>query len=147
LLARLLALRAPAWIGTTGGYRGAPPSAGLRCALSIAGSELDFKVVDLIPLGVGSLAFRYSKKLLQAITGKSRLRCIHVGIISSFDTGGRARPAYECDHNDFAAEHMGALAIFPRVKDPQDEYIVVRQLVAQFVISNQDTTNFARVEL
>src|SRR5206468_7717494 len=30
---------------------------------------------------------------------------------------------------------------------PKGEYIAVRQLVAQFVVSNQDTTNFARVEL
>ena len=42
---------------------------------------------------------------------------------------------------------MAALAIFPHMKDPPDEYFAVRQLVAQFVICNQDTTNFARVEL
>jgi len=93
-LARLLALRAPAWIRTASGYRGAPPSAGLRSALSIAGSQLDFKVIYLIPLSLGSLAVRYSKKLLQAIMGRNGLRCIHAGIIPSFDTGGRARPAY-----------------------------------------------------
>lgn len=40
-----------------------------------------------------------------------------------------------------------ASAILPRVKDPQDEYIGVGQLIAKLVISNQDTTNFARIEL
>src|ERR1700716_923750 len=36
-----------------------PPGALLRCLLSIARSELDFKLIELVPLGFGSLPFRY----------------------------------------------------------------------------------------
>jgi hypothetical protein len=39
------------------------------------------------------------------------------------------------------------LAVFPRVKDPQNEYVRVRQLISNFVISDQHTPNFARIEL
>ena len=52
-------------------------SAPLRGVFSIPGSQFDFKVINLVPLGVGSFAIRYLKKLLQALTGRNRLRCIH----------------------------------------------------------------------
>jgi hypothetical protein len=61
----------------TGGWRCAPLSAALRGVFSIPGSQFDFKVINLVPLGVGSLAIRYLKKLLQALTGRNRLWCIH----------------------------------------------------------------------
>jgi hypothetical protein len=93
-LGRLFALCAPAWLRTIGGYRAVPPSAGLRSILSIADSQLNFKIINLSPLSFRSLAVRYSKKLLQAIMGGNRLRRIHSGIIPSLDKGGRARPAY-----------------------------------------------------
>jgi hypothetical protein len=69
----------------TGGYRSAPLSAPLRGVFSIPRSQFDFKVINLVPLGIGSLAIRYLKKLLQALTGRNRLRWIHGCIISSLD--------------------------------------------------------------
>jgi hypothetical protein len=83
-------LRAPAWISTTGGDGGVPLRAGLRRVLSIAGSQLNFKVIDFSPLSFCSLAVRYSQKPLQALAGGNRLRRVHVGIIPSFEKGGRA---------------------------------------------------------
>ena len=62
---------------------GVPPSAVLRCLLSIARSELDFKLIELIPLGFGSLPLRYREQFLQALTrGNGLLRGIHGGIIA-----------------------------------------------------------------
>lgn len=77
----------------TDSYRGCTPSADLRSGCSIAGGQPDFKVVNLIPLGLRPLAVWYGKKLLQAILGRNPLRCSHVGIIPSLDKGGRTRPA------------------------------------------------------
>jgi hypothetical protein len=87
-LKRLLALRAAAGPGLTGGgCRGVSPSALLLRLLPIGGGELDFKRMDLIPLGVSALALRYRQKLLQAIVGRHRLWCIHGDIIPSFGMG------------------------------------------------------------
>jgi len=77
----------------TGGNRSAPLSAPLRGVFSIPGSQVDFELINLVPLGVGSLAIRYLKKLLQALTGRNRLRSIHGWIISSFNKCGPARIA------------------------------------------------------
>ena len=55
-------------------------SAPLRGVFSTPGSQFDFKVINLVPLGVGSLAIRYLKKLLQALTGRKGLRCTHVAL-------------------------------------------------------------------
>jgi len=52
-------------------------SAPLRGVFSIPGSQFDFKVINFVPLGVGSLVIRYLKKLLEALTGRKRLPCIH----------------------------------------------------------------------
>jgi len=72
-LERLLALRAATGLRMTGGgYRGVPSSALLPSLLSIGGRELNFKLIDLIPLGVGSLPLRYRQKLLQATAGGYR---------------------------------------------------------------------------
>jgi hypothetical protein len=68
-------------------------SAPLRGVFSIPGSQFDFQVINLVPLGIGSLAIRYLKKLLQALTGRNRLRCIHGWIISSLDKCSPARVA------------------------------------------------------
>ncbi len=73
-----------------GGYSGVSPSALLRSRLAIGGRELDFKLMDLFPLGVSALALRYRQKLLQASAGGHRLGCMHSGIIPSF---GRCSPA------------------------------------------------------
>ena len=90
-LERLLTLRAAAGLRMTGGgYRGVSPSALLRSLLAIGGRELDFKLMDLIPLGISSSTLRYRQKLLQASAGRHRLWCMHGDIISSF---GRCSPA------------------------------------------------------
>ena len=90
-LERLLTLRAAAGLRMTGGgYRGVSPSALLRSLLAIGGRELDFKLMDLIPLGISSPTLRYRQKLLQATAGRHRLWCRHDDIISSFD---RCSPA------------------------------------------------------
>ena len=90
-LERLLTLRAAAGLRTTGGgYRGVSPSALLRSLLTIGGRELDFKLMDLIPLGISSLTLRYRQKLLQATVGGNRWWCIHGEIIPSFN---RCSPA------------------------------------------------------
>ena len=80
---RPLALWAAAGRGMTRGYsyRGVPPGALLRSLLSIARSELDLKLVDLFPLGFGSLRLRNREEPLQALAGGNRLRCIYGGII------------------------------------------------------------------
>src|SRR5450759_5005232 len=75
---------------TGGGYRGISPSALLQSLLAIGGRELNFKLMDLIPLGVSSPTLRYRQKFLQATAGRHRLWCMHGDIISSF---GRCSPA------------------------------------------------------
>jgi hypothetical protein len=67
------------------GCRNISPNALVQRVLSIGGREVDFKVMDLIPLGVSSPAFRYRQKLLQASAWGFRLWCVHGCIISSFD--------------------------------------------------------------
>jgi hypothetical protein len=52
------------------GRRGFPPGALVRSVLPIGGSQLDFELIDFIPLGVGSLALRYREEFLQAATGR-----------------------------------------------------------------------------
>jgi hypothetical protein len=90
-LERPLALRAAAGFRMAdGGYRGISPSALLRSLLAIGGRELNFKLMDLIPLGVSSPTLRYRQKFLQATAGRHRLWCMHGDIISSF---GRCSPA------------------------------------------------------
>ena len=86
LLERRLTLRAPAGLRMTSGRYGAvSPSALRRNLLAIGGRELDFKLMDLIPLGISSLTLRYRQKLLQASAGGHRLWCVHGGIIPPFD--------------------------------------------------------------
>jgi len=90
-LERLLVLRAATGSRLTGGAcRGVSPSALLRSLLTIGGRELDFKLMDRIPLGISSLTLRYRQKFLQATAGRRRLWCMHGDIISSF---GRCSPA------------------------------------------------------
>jgi len=85
-LKRLLVLRAPTGPRLTGGgCRGVSPNALLLRLLPIGGGELNFKRMDLIPLGVGALTLRYCQKLLQATAGRQLLWCIHDDIIPSFD--------------------------------------------------------------
>jgi hypothetical protein len=67
------------------GCRGVSPSALVQRLLSIGGRELNFKLMDLIPLCVSSPTFRYRQKLVQASAGGHRLWCVHGGIIPSFD--------------------------------------------------------------
>ena len=58
-LERLLALRAAAGPRMSArGCSGVSPSALLQRLLSISGGELKFKLMDLIPLGIRSLALR-----------------------------------------------------------------------------------------
>jgi len=81
--ASILAVWAAAGPGIAGGGLGVPPGALLRSFLSIARGELDFKLVDLVPLGFGSLPLRYREQLLQALTrGNGLLRRVHAGIIA-----------------------------------------------------------------
>jgi hypothetical protein len=67
-----------------------PPGILLRGSLPISAGQLDLELVELIPLGIGPLTFRYRLKLLQAGTGGNRWRFIHGAIISSFATEDRA---------------------------------------------------------
>ena len=76
---------------TDGGCRAVSRSALLQRLLSIGGRELNFKLMDLIPLGVSPPALRYRQKLLQATVGGNRLWCIHGDIISPFDRCSPAR--------------------------------------------------------
>ena len=69
---------------TCSGCRGVSPSALIRSLLAIGGRELDFKLMDFIPLSISSLALRYRQKLLQASAGRHRLWCMHGGIIPSW---------------------------------------------------------------
>jgi len=90
-LERLLALRAATGPRLTGGgYRGISRKALLRSLLAIGGRELDFKLVDLIPLGISSLTLRYRQKFLQATVGGNRWWCRHDDIMSSFGRCSRA---------------------------------------------------------
>src|SRR5437867_6244530 len=97
--AALLAVRVAAGPGMTRGIGDVPAGALLRCLLSIARSELDFKLIELVPLGFGSLPLRYREQLLQALTGgNGLLRGIHGGIIPDVPeprvaraSGGRSR--------------------------------------------------------
>ena len=67
----------------TRGRGDVPPGALLRSLLPIARGELDFKLIDLVPLGFGSLPLRYREQLLQALTrGNGLLRGVHGGIIA-----------------------------------------------------------------
>src|SRR5437899_6535828 len=75
------------WIA--GVARGVPPGAVLRSVLSIARSELDFKLVELVPLSVGTLPLRYREQRLQALAGGNRLGSVHGGIIPSLQGYGR----------------------------------------------------------
>src|SRR5215831_14511545 len=94
---RLSALHAAAGPRMTGDCcSGVSPSALVQRLLSIGGRELNFKLMDLIPLGVSSLALRYRQKLLQASAGGHRLWCIHGAIISSLDKSfARRNPTAE----------------------------------------------------
>src|SRR4030095_1149915 len=71
---------------TGGSCRSVSPSALVQRLLSIGGRELNFKLMNLIPLGVSSPALRYREKLLQASAGGHRLWFGHGGIIPSFDS-------------------------------------------------------------
>src|SRR5439155_8904376 len=74
-----------------------PPGALLRIVRSIARSELDFKLVELVPLSVGTLPLRYREQLLQALAGGNRLGPVHGGIIPSLrGYGRRAAQAPPC---------------------------------------------------
>jgi len=87
--ATVLAVGAAAGLGIARGDRGVPPGTLPRRLLSIARSELDLKLVDLVPLSVGSLPLRYREQLLQALTGgNGLLRRVHGGIIA--DVSGPA---------------------------------------------------------
>ena len=76
-----------AGFGMTAGCSAVPPNALLRSALSISGSQLDLKLIELIPLGVSALSVRNRQKLLQAGTRGNRLWLIHGRIISLFGEG------------------------------------------------------------
>src|SRR5712671_5201740 len=80
--AAVLSVGAAAGLGIARGDRGVPSGTLPRRLLSIARSEFDFKLVDLVPLSVGSLPLRYREQLLQALTGGNRLGGrVHGGII------------------------------------------------------------------
>src|SRR6266480_3992615 len=68
------------WIA---GVVGRVPPALVRSVLSIARSELDFELVELVPLSVGALPLRYREQLLKALAGGNRLGPVHGGIIPS----------------------------------------------------------------
>jgi len=112
-LERLLALRAAMGLGMTGRWcRGITPNALVRWLLSIGGREVNFKLIDLIPLGVSAPALRYGQKLLQASAWGHRLRCVHGAIIPSFSRGlicNAERATLTC-----VGRAPGALRLAPR---------------------------------
>jgi hypothetical protein len=74
----LLALRAAMGLSMTGGgCRGTSPNALVLGLLLVGGREADFKLMDLVPLGVSSPALRYGQELLQASAWGHRLGCVH----------------------------------------------------------------------
>src|SRR6267378_5090834 len=80
--ASILAVWAAAGPGIAGVVGRVPPAL-VRSVLSIARSELDFELVQLVPLGVGALPLRYREQLLKALAGGNRLGPVHGGIIPS----------------------------------------------------------------
>jgi len=89
-LERLSALRAAAGLRMSGGgYTAVSPSALLRSRLAIGRRELDFKLMDFIPLGISSLTLWYRQKFLQASAWGRRLWCIHGRIITISWGGNR----------------------------------------------------------
>jgi hypothetical protein len=69
-----------------------PPNGWIRGALPVSRRQNDLEFVDLIPLGLGALAFGDRQERLQALTGGSWFRLIHGGIISSFANRSMERP-------------------------------------------------------
>jgi hypothetical protein len=70
--------------------QGGSPSALLQTLLSMGGRELDFKLMDLIPLVVSSAGRRYRQKLLQATVGKSVV--VHSSRYYPFEAINLGRP-------------------------------------------------------
>jgi len=56
----------------------------IRPTLTVAGVEHDFELVQLVPLGVGTLAFGNRLQLLQARAWRNWFRVAHIAIISFF---------------------------------------------------------------
>jgi hypothetical protein len=120
-LEQLLALRAAVRLTMTGGVcRGISPNALVHWFFSIRGREVNFKLMDLIPLGVGASALRYGQKLLQASAWGHRLRCVHDAIIPSFSRG----PV--CDAERATVTCVGrapdAIALRPASRDAFSSY-------------------------
>jgi hypothetical protein len=61
-----------------------PPYVRVRGVLPVGRRQLDFELVDFIPLFVGSLALRYREEFLQTAAGREGFRCIHGSILASF---------------------------------------------------------------
>src|SRR5438876_11202233 len=62
--ASILPVLTAAGPGIAGVGRGVPPAAMLRSVLPIARGELDFELVELVPLSVGALSLWYGEQLL-----------------------------------------------------------------------------------
>src|SRR5207248_8178427 len=75
--ASILPVRAAAGPGIAGIVRSVPPGALVRGILAIARGELDLKLVELVPLSVGTLPLRYREQLLKALAGGNRLGPVH----------------------------------------------------------------------
>ena len=69
--------------GIAGVVRRVPPGAVLRILLTIARGELDFKLIELVPLSIGALPLWYREQLLEALAGGNRLGPVHGDIIPS----------------------------------------------------------------
>jgi hypothetical protein len=63
------------------GNRRVPARAGVTVLRAIHGSQGNLKLIDLIPLGIGSLTFRDGHKLLQTTLRGNGLWFIHGDII------------------------------------------------------------------
>src|SRR5882762_2048156 len=74
--ASILAVWAAAGPGIAGVVGRVPPAL-VRSVLSIARRELDCELVQLVPLGVGTLPLRYREQLLKALAGGNRLGPVH----------------------------------------------------------------------
>src|SRR6185295_18004590 len=111
--------------GIAARVRRVPPGALIRSVLPIARSELDFKLVELVPLSVGTLPFWYREQLLKALARGNRLGPVHGGIIPSLrkmpreacraPLGSRNEPLY-CQDTGKVAE-AGQEMKLPMAKD------------------------------
>ena len=87
LLERLSDLRARARFGRTAGHGTVARGGVSRSFLTVARGQLNFKFIELFPLGFRSLFLGYREKGSQALARGRPLRFIHGEIVPLFPEG------------------------------------------------------------